>query len=145
LASHIKTKQEFVVKKVVRRFLHPSDVASLNDEMSVLQALRDCKHVVRLQEVFESPDSTCLVLEHFKGKALIDCLVQQTKYTEFSAKELIRNLLLGVAHCHKNRIANRNLKLENLLLVSLGVSIWSRIWLFFYLQLMHPLFSASWK
>jgi serine/threonine protein kinase len=123
LAIHRTTKQEFVVKKAVPRLLHPTDAAALNDEMSVLQAVSDCKHVVRLLEVFETPDYTCLVLEHFKGKALIDCLIQRTKYTEFSAKELIRNLLLGVAHCHKKRIANRNFKLENLLLVSLAVSI----------------------
>jgi serine/threonine protein kinase len=93
-------------------------VAALNDEIGVLRALADGDHVVRLQEVYEDPDTTFLVLEYIKGDVLIDRLIQKKKYTEFDAKELVRNLLLGVAHIHANRIANRNLTLENLILVS---------------------------
>lgn len=119
LATHRTTKQEFAVKKVIRRQLHPSDAAALNDEMAVLKDIRTCPHVVRIHEVYENPDCTCLVLEHFTGAhPLIDRLIERTKFTEFSAKEMIRNLLKGVSYCHSKRIANRNLKLENLLLVS---------------------------
>jgi serine/threonine protein kinase len=70
LAVQKKTKQEFVVKKVVHRLLHPRDAVSLNDEISVLRAVSDCKHVLGLQEVFEDPDCTCLVLNHFKGEII---------------------------------------------------------------------------
>ena len=118
LAIQKSTQVEFAVKKITRRFLHPIDAAALNDEIAVLREVSGCIHVTRLQRVFENPDTTCLVMEHFRGKALIDCLIERSKYTEFSAKELIRNLLLGVAYCHKRRIANRNMKLENLVLVS---------------------------
>lgn len=102
--------------------MHSGDVAALNDEIAVLRALAHGDHVVRLQEVYEDPDTTFLVLEYIQGDVLIDRLIQKKKYTEFDAKELVRNLLLGVAHIHENRIANRNLTLENLILVSSSLS-----------------------
>jgi calcium-dependent protein kinase len=118
LATRKKTKAEFSVKRVVRKDLHPRDVAALSDEISVLRAVADCDYVIRLKEVYEDADYTCIVMERINGESLIDRLIANKKLTEFDAKELARNLLLGIAYCHKKRIANRNLKLENLNLVS---------------------------
>lgn len=102
-----------------RRNLVPTDVMALDDEISVMRAITDSKHVVRLKEVYEDADYTHIVMERVYGTVLIEQLVQKKRYTEFDAKEVIRNLLLGVHHCHSKRIAIRNLKLESLLLVSL--------------------------
>eukprot|EP00934_Nitzschia_sp_Nitz4_P006054 Nitzschia sp. Nitz4//scaffold309_size21490//8451//12430//NITZ4_008610-RA/size21490-augustus-gene-0.0-mRNA-1//1//CDS//3329547177//6044//frame0 len=118
VATALTGKQEYSVKKIVRRELHPGDLVALNDEIEVLQAIKDCdsKSVACLHEVYEDPDATYLVFEKLSGQVLIERLIQQRKYTEFDAKELIRSLLLGVSHCHSKRIAIRNLTLDNLLL-----------------------------
>jgi len=93
-----------------------SDVAALDDEIAVMRTLSGSKHVAKLLDVYEDADYTHIIMERVYGSALIEQLVARKRYTEFDAKEVVRNLLLGVHHCHKHRIAIRNLKLESLLL-----------------------------
>lgn len=100
--------------------LHPRDVAALDDEIATLRDLADgsgCKHVIYLHEVYEDPDATFLVFGKIQGDVLIEHLIQRKKYTEFDAKELTRNLLMGVKYCHEKQIAIRNMTLDNLILV----------------------------
>lgn len=96
--------------------MHPSDAVALHDEIAALQQVTDCAHIVRLYDVFDEPDFTFLVLECMKGGDLIDRIIEKRHYTEYDAKEVSRKLIMGVAYCHKKKIANRNLKPENLLL-----------------------------
>jgi serine/threonine protein kinase len=58
-----------------------------------------------------------------RGGDLIDRIIENAHYTENDAKEVCKNLLQGVDHCHQRKIANRNLKPENLLLVVSLVSV----------------------
>ena len=117
-AVHRKSKVVYAVKRVPRRDLHPSDAVALHDEIATLQMVTDCDHIVKLYDVYDETDFTYLVLECMRGGDLIDRIIEKRHYTEYDAKEVSRKLILGVEHCHKKRIANRNLKPENLLLVS---------------------------
>jgi len=111
-----KTNQLFAAKRIERNDLHPSDAVALHDEIAALQEVSGCEHIVKLYNVFDEPDYTFLVLECMKGGDLIDRIIEKHNYTEFDAKEVTRKLLMGLAYCHKRKIANRNLKPENLLL-----------------------------
>lgn len=111
-----ETKEIFAVKRVSRNDLHPSDAVALHDEIAALQHVSECQHIVRLFEVYDEPDHTFLVLECMKGGDLIDRIIEKRHYTEYDAKEVSRKLLMAVEYCHKLKIANRNLKPENLLL-----------------------------
>jgi len=71
---------------------------------------------VSLHEVYEDPDATYMVMEKIEGEILIDKLLQKKKFTEYDARELVRNLLHGINHCHRKKIAIRNLTLDNLIL-----------------------------
>ena len=124
-ALNLLSKKEYSVKKVIRKDLHPSDFAALNDEIAVLQEIAEGgrTHVVCLYEVYEDPDATYIVLERIQGDILINRIIQKKKYTEFDAKEVVRNLLLGVRHCHNKDIAIRNLTLDNLLLVRVSSTL----------------------
>jgi calcium/calmodulin-dependent protein kinase I len=113
---HKETEQIFAAKRVSRKDLHPSDAVALHDEIAALQQVTECPYIVRLYDVFDEPDFTFLVLECMKGGDLIDRIIEKRHYTEFDAKEVSRKLIMGVAYCHKKKIANRNLKPENLLL-----------------------------
>jgi len=104
---------------VSRKGLHPSDAVALHDEIAVLRLVTECDQIVKLFDVFDEPDFTYLVLECVGGgEDLIDRIIKKTRYTEYDAKEVSRKLIMGVEYCHKKKIANRDLKLENLLLVS---------------------------
>ena len=111
-----KSDQVYAAKRIDRNNLHPSDALALHDEIAALQEVSNCEQIVRLHNVFDEPDYTYLVLDCMKGGDLIDRIIEKHNYTEFDAKEVSRKLLMGVAYCHKKKIANRNLKPENLLL-----------------------------
>jgi len=111
-----KTRQVFAAKRIDRQNLHPSDAVALHDEITALQEVSECEQIVKLYNIFDEPDYTYLVLECMKGGDLIDRIIEKSNYTEFDAKEVGRQLLMGVAYCHDKKIANRNLKTENLLL-----------------------------
>lgn len=113
---HVQTEYYYAAKRVSRKDLHPSDAAALHDEIAALQEVTDCDHIVKLYDVYDEPDFTYLVLECMRGGDLIDRIIEKRHYTEFDAKEVSRKLILGVAYCHEKKIANRNLKPENLLL-----------------------------
>jgi serine/threonine protein kinase len=118
ITTEKQTSMQFAAKRVIRRTLHPSDVQAVNDEIDVLRAVAGCDQIIKLHTVYEDADITTIVMEHFGGQPLIDRLIENKKLTEYYAKEVVRNLMVGVAYCHKKRIANRNLKLDNILLVS---------------------------
>lgn len=118
VARHKRSETEYAVKCVPRKDLHPSDAVALQDEITALKVLKDCEFIVTLHDVFEEPDTSYVVLERMRGGDLIDRIIEKAHYTENDAKEVCKNLLEGVQHCHERRIANRNLKPENLLLVS---------------------------
>jgi len=111
-----ETKEIYAAKRIDRKNLHPNDAVALHDEIAALEQVSDCEEIVKLYNVFDEPDYTFLVLECMKGGDLIDRIIEKHNYTEFDAKEVSRKLLMGVAYCHKKKIANRNLKPENLLL-----------------------------
>jgi len=113
---HKETQEIYAAKRVSRKDLHPSDAVALHDEIAALQQVTDCEQIVRLYDVFDEPDFTFLILECMKGGDLIDRIIEKRHYTEYDAKEVSRKLIMGVAYCHKKKIANRNLKPENLLL-----------------------------
>jgi len=117
VGTHKQSLKEYAVKSFPRKDLHPSDAVALQDEITALKVLRDCEFIVTLHDVFEDPDTSYVVLERMHGGDLIDRIIEKAHYTENDAKEVCKNLLLGVQHCHERRIANRNLKPENLLLV----------------------------
>jgi serine/threonine protein kinase len=116
--QHKKSKKQFAVKRVPRKGLHPIDAVALHDEIAVLRLVTECDQIIKLFDVLDEPDFTYLVLECVGGGDLIDRIIEKRRYTEYDAKEVSRQLLLGVEYCHKQKIANRDLKLENLLLVS---------------------------
>ena len=111
-----ETGELFAAKRVTRKDLHPSDAVALHDEINALQQVCACEHIVKIFDVFDEPDYTFLVLECMRGGDLIDRIIEKRHYTEFDAKEVSKKLLLAVEYCHEKKIANRNLKPENLLL-----------------------------
>ena len=77
-----------------------------------------CAQIVTLHDVFEEPDYTFLVLGCLRGGDLIERITQKQHYSEHEARIVAKQMLLGVEYMHSKRIANRNLKPENILLVS---------------------------
>ena len=116
-AKHRQSREIYAVKRVARTDLGPNDAVALQDEITALQMVSGCPQIVTLHDVFEEPDYTFLVLGCMRGGDLIERITQKQHYSEPEARIVAKQLLLGVEYCHNKRIANRNLKPENILLV----------------------------
>lgn len=117
-ARHKKSKEHFTVKSIKRCNLETVDAVAVQDEISTLLLLKECPHIITLHDVFEEPDYTFMVIERLQGGELIDRVIEKSHYTENEARRVAKNILAGLEFCHDRRIANRNIKTENLLLPS---------------------------
>lgn len=115
-ARHNKSKEFFAVKSIKRTDLETSDAVAVQDEISTLQMLKDCPQIIRLHDVYEEPDFTYMVLERLRGGELIDQIIENRHYSENDARQVAKNILMALEFCHDRRIANRNIKTENLIL-----------------------------
>lgn len=114
---HRETKEIFAVKRIPRADLWEEDAVALQSEISCLKLVTESSCIVQLSEVFDEEDFTYIVLEPLMGGCLINKLIEKTCYKESEGLTVAKRLLTGVAHCHERRIAIRDLKPENVLLV----------------------------
>ena len=113
-----ETGQMYAVKIILRQGLDPKDDEAVLNEVSMMQSVRGNKYVVQLVDFFEEPEYFYIVMEHMAGGDVFDRIVQYTRYTEKDARDLIFVLLEAVSSLHKAGMAHRDIKPQNLLLVS---------------------------
>jgi serine/threonine protein kinase len=115
---HRESKEMFAVKRIPRCDLWEEDAVALQSEISCLKTMTECDCIVRLKEVFDETDFTYMVMERLIGGYLIDKIIEKENYEEPEGILVAKRLISGVAFCHEHRIAIRDLKPENMLLVS---------------------------
>jgi len=113
-AINKSTGQEAAVKIIDRKQLDDDEEVSLQTEVEILS---QCDHpnVVRLFEIFDSPDYMYLVMECMTGGELFDRIVEKESYTEREAANTIRPIIDAIRYCHDMGVIHRDLKPENLL------------------------------
>ena len=84
---------------------------------------RSLRHpcIVNIQDVIKTEDKITVVMEHVKGGDLFDVLFVKKpvrRRTEYEVKILFYQLAHCIRHLHRNKIAHRDLKLENILVSS---------------------------
>ncbi|KAL0055292.1 hypothetical protein WJX82_010289 [Trebouxia sp. C0006] len=86
-----------------------------------------CMHpnIIQFQEVFLTPDHLAIVSEYAPGGDLVDFIERHNTahdraLMESEARRLFQQLIVGVDFCHQMGIANRDIKLENTLLMDLS-------------------------
>ena len=90
----------------------------------ILQAGLKHPNIVDLKDiVFEKPQNRpkkqlCMIMELLTGGELFSEVVDVGGLSEERARSLFRQILLGMAYCHKRKLVHRDIKLENLLLTS---------------------------
>jgi serine/threonine protein kinase len=72
--------------------------------------------VIKIFEVFETERSILIVTEFLGGGDMLQYLKAKKRFDEHTAKRFMRQIIEGVAACHKLKILHRDIKLDNILL-----------------------------
>lgn len=107
----------YAVKRIPRVDLWEEDAVALQSEISCLKEVSGCDCIVQLREVFDETDFTYMVMELLTGGYLIDKIIEKEFYDEQEGAVVVKRLITAVDFCHQQRIAIRDLKPENMLLV----------------------------
>jgi len=112
--------QQFALKKLSKN--HPKF-----RQMSVFREINagrllDHNNVIHFEENFETSSSIYLVMEYFAGYDLYTTLEERNykPYSELTSKEIFKQLVDAVMHCHGKGIVHRDIKLENILMDKYG-------------------------
>ncbi|XP_071169840.1 calcium/calmodulin-dependent protein kinase type IV-like [Mytilus edulis] len=104
------TSKAWAVKILTKR----ANLKIINAEIGVLLKL-DHPNVIRLKEIFETPQHIYLVLELATGGELLERIVTRGNYCEKDAAAAVKQILIAVHYLHQNGVVHRDLKPENLL------------------------------
>ncbi|KAG5466638.1 hypothetical protein LSCM1_00805 [Leishmania martiniquensis] len=88
-------------------------------EAMVMQALEH-PHVVKFYKFLNSKTAFYLVMELAEGGKLLDSILSKNYFTENEARTFFQQLISAIDYCHRNGVAHKDLKAENLLLSSDG-------------------------
>lgn len=123
LAIHIQTGQNVIVKSVYKNSIvnSPLKIESILKEVNVLTFLRESKHVTQIYDVVYCLDSFHIVLEYAECGDLFNYINNRSKtLSEAEVKHFFRPIAKTIAMIHRNKIAHRDLKLENVLFDNSG-------------------------
>lgn len=108
---------EVAVKVIQQESLSSLSQQHLVNEVSALKRLSH-ENIIRLYDVYEDKFHFYVVLELIKGGELFDRIAAKTCYNECEARDLCRCILNALNYCHSCNIVHRDLKAENLLMLS---------------------------
>lgn len=109
---------EWALKVMDQGSFSKSDIEGLVSEISIVKEIEH-ENIVRVLECFD--DGTCnfvMVMELMEGGELLDRIMMRKTFTEKNAAEVFRDVSRALKYCHERNIAHRDVKPENLLLVS---------------------------
>ena len=98
-----------------------TDKYALLREISIPEALRH-DNIIRLYGYYDEPTHYYLVTELVLGGELFDRIIEKSRYAEKEARDVCKRLFEAIDYCYSNRIAHRDMKPENLLLLDKKVT-----------------------
>ena len=87
-------------------------------ETETLKSLHH-ENIVKILNCFNLKNmNLAFVMEYLEGGELYQLVKQQKKLPESLARKFFKQLIEAISYCHRKKLIHRDLKLENILLVS---------------------------
>ena len=113
---------QFALKETCKHTLRKDELDNLRDEVRIHRLVGSHDHIVYMKEFVENKDAYYLVLELVTGGELFDHIVESPGgyFTEKKAVDIMRQVMQGLAYLHSKKIAHRDMKPENIVLLHAG-------------------------
>ena len=115
--AYSRRHKKYVAVKIICKKKAPEDFLSkfLPREIKVLKRLRH-PHVISLIEVIETNTRMYIITDLAESGDLLEYIRKYGAVPEATAKQLFKQLLIGINYVHSEDVVHRDLKCENLLL-----------------------------
>ncbi|CAG9319145.1 unnamed protein product [Blepharisma stoltei] len=119
LAKEIESDEMFAIKGICKAKVMEfgKNFDPIVDEIQIMRSLNH-PNIVKLHRVYESETHVYLVLDYLEGGNLLRRLKSKGFYSEELARKITLKLLEVLEYLHSKNIVHRDIKLENILLVS---------------------------
>ncbi|KAL4460221.1 hypothetical protein ABPG73_022552 [Tetrahymena malaccensis] len=116
LAKHDITGKEVAIKIINKKKMTVKKMSNkIKREIRLLRFFNH-QNIIRLYEVLDTNTDIFVVTEYISGGDLYDVIASKGKLPEQEAKRYFKQIVAGVDYCHRNLVAHRDLKLENILI-----------------------------
>ncbi|XP_046389739.1 ovarian-specific serine/threonine-protein kinase Lok-like [Ischnura elegans] len=118
-----KSSGKAFAMKIIRKSAYSN--GGLNDPskiMNEIKILKSLSHpcVIRIEDFFDTPGDCFIVLTLAEGGDLMKCILELQHLSEKESKQIFYQIVLAVQYLHSKGITHRDLKPQNILLVSQG-------------------------
>lgn len=114
------TGAHYAAKKYNKKLIYGIELM-IQSEFQVLKAvLNEHPNILLMIDYFETSEAFYLVTDLALGGELFERVVKKGKLSFVDTSEVLNSLVSAVAHLHKNSIAHRDIKAENILFTEPG-------------------------
>jgi len=115
--KNVFTGIEYAVKIIEKR---PGSFSrsKVLKEIEIYHLCRGQRNIIQLIEFFEEAENFYLVFEKINGGPLLKHIQQRVCFTEAEASMIIKDLAEAIRHLHRQGIAHRDIKPDNVLCVN---------------------------
>ncbi|CAG9329416.1 unnamed protein product [Blepharisma stoltei] len=121
LAERANNNKQYAIKAITKIKLveNPDILRNLTNEIKIM---RQCNHpnILKLHRVYESGTHIYLVLDYAEGGDLFTRIIKRKRFTEETILQLSYRLMSVLSYLDSLNIVHRDIKLENILMVSEG-------------------------
>lgn len=116
LGLHRLTRKLVAIKSINMDFMkEESQKKKIMNEINILKSLRHPNNI-KILETFQTDKHHMIVMELCPGGDLLNYVRKRRKLTEKYAKFVFKQIMQGIAYLHENKVAHRDIKLDNILL-----------------------------